>query len=61
MVTVMREKIFIDPLTASAAELTAVRQLVAHKLTHQWFANSVSFDDWRHLWFFEAFAKFAEN
>ncbi|MBO1330054.1 M1 family metallopeptidase [Streptomyces sp. VRA16 Mangrove soil] len=34
--------------------------LVAHELAHQWFGNSVSVADWRHIWLNEGLAKYAE-
>ncbi|WP_079177957.1 M1 family metallopeptidase [Streptomyces mangrovisoli] len=35
-------------------------RLVAHELAHQWFGNSVSVADWRHIWLNEGLAKYAE-
>lgn len=61
MVTVIRDRIRIDPNMASPENTLLIRQLVAHQLTHQWFANSVSLDDWKFLWFVEAFATFVGN
>lgn len=33
---------------------------MAHELAHQWFGNSVSVADWRHIWLNEGLAKYAE-
>ncbi|MFJ4407149.1 M1 family metallopeptidase [Streptomyces sp. NPDC088910] len=35
-------------------------RLVSHELAHQWFGNSLSIGDWRHIWLNEGFAKYAE-
>ncbi|HEV8555375.1 MAG TPA: M1 family metallopeptidase [Actinophytocola sp.] len=34
--------------------------LVAHELAHQWFGNSLTVADWRHIWLHEGFAQYAE-
>jgi aminopeptidase N len=35
-------------------------RLVAHELAHQWFGNSLTVADWRHIWLNEGFACYAE-
>jgi aminopeptidase N len=35
-------------------------RLVAHELAHQWFGNSLTVADWRHIWLNEGFANYAE-
>jgi aminopeptidase N len=35
-------------------------RLVAHELAHQWFGNSLTVEQWRHIWLNEGFAKYAE-
>ena len=35
-------------------------RLVVHELAHQWFGNSLTVADWRHIWLNEGFATYSE-
>ena len=35
-------------------------RLVVHELAHQWFGNSLTVANWRHIWLNEGFASYAE-
>lgn len=35
--------------------------LIAHEIAHQWFGNSASEEDWKHLWLSEGFATYFTN
>lgn len=35
--------------------------LLAHEIAHQWFGNSVSECDWKHIWISEGFATYADH
>ncbi len=37
-----------------------LENLVAHELAHQWFGNSLTVADWRHIWLNEGFSHYAE-
>ncbi|MFI5933828.1 M1 family metallopeptidase [Actinoplanes sp. NPDC051494] len=40
--------------------LRTYERLAVHELAHQWFGNSLTVADWRHIWLNEGFATYAE-
>ncbi|MGY8927277.1 MAG: M1 family metallopeptidase [Flavobacteriales bacterium] len=39
----------------------SMENLIAHEIAHQWFGNSVTETDWKHLWLSEGFATYMTN
>ncbi|KAI0461517.1 hypothetical protein LJB42_000815 [Komagataella kurtzmanii] len=60
LITIAAPHLLVEPDTTTdpeyASHLTKVRQVIVHEMVHQWMGNFVSFDDWSHMWFNEAFA-----
>lgn len=61
MVTVIRDSLLLDESTAPEAAKLQLRQLIAHQLTHQWFGNMITLDEFKWMWLNEAFATWAGN
>lgn len=54
-----RENLLLDdPAQTSRAGRERIRETVAHEITHQWFGNLVTPEDWRYLWLNESFATY---
>lgn len=59
LVTVISSQLLI--MDSDEQSLQNLHQLLAHELVHQWIGNLVTFEDWRDLWFNEAFATWFGN
>ncbi|EDK39075.2 hypothetical protein PGUG_03173 [Meyerozyma guilliermondii ATCC 6260] len=59
LVTVISSQLLI--MDSDEVSLQSLHQLLAHELVHQWIGNLVTFEDWRDLWFNEAFATWFGN
>ncbi len=55
-ITYRENLILYYPDKTSKAALETMYEVIAHELTHQWFGDLVSPDDWRYLWLNESFA-----
>jgi aminopeptidase N len=68
-VVVVADDILDDPIEAQGMAVfgrnhldgrRTHERLVVHELAHQWFGNSLTVADWRHIWLNEGFATYAE-
>jgi aminopeptidase N len=54
-----RENLLLDdPARTSRAGRERIRETVAHEITHQWFGNLVTPEEWTYLWLNESFATY---
>jgi aminopeptidase N len=54
-----RENLLLyDPETTSKAGKERICEVIAHELTHQWFGDLVTPEDWKYLWLNESFATY---
>lgn len=45
---------------ANSLDGNGEERLIAHELAHQWFGNSLTVQEWQHIWLNEGFACYAE-
>jgi aminopeptidase len=45
---------------ANSLDANGEERLIAHELAHQWFGNSLTVQEWQHIWLHEGFACYAE-
>jgi aminopeptidase N len=50
--------IFYGPTSAAGDRPGRWRNVIIHEIAHQWFGNSVTEDDWDHVWLSEGFATY---
>jgi aminopeptidase N len=54
-----RENLLLNyPGITSKAGQERIFEVIAHEITHQWFGNLVTPEDWRYLWLNESFATY---
>ncbi|MEC3978694.1 M1 family metallopeptidase [Amycolatopsis sp. H20-H5] len=68
-VIVVADDVLDDPIEAQGMSIFGANhvdgrrtyeRLVVHELAHQWFGNSLTVADWRHIWLNEGFATYTE-
>ena len=54
-----RENLLLNiPGVTSREALARICEVIAHEITHQWFGNLVTPEDWKYLWLNESFATY---
>jgi aminopeptidase N len=54
-----RENLLLNvPGVTSREAQTRICEVIAHEITHQWFGNLVTPEDWKYLWLNESFATY---
>jgi tricorn protease interacting factor F2/3 len=54
-----RENLLLNvPGVTSREARTRICEIIAHEITHQWFGNLVTPEDWKYLWLNESFATY---
>jgi len=47
--------------THSLLSKRRVSKMIAHELTHQWFANIITIDRWSDIWLYKSLASWIQN
>lgn len=61
LITFRESSLLVDPADTNSVELNWVVNTVAHEVSHMWFGNLVTMDQWTEVWLNEGFATYLQT
>jgi len=60
LITYRESNLLHDEAHSPLTSKQAIRNVIAHEISHQWFGNLVTLSWWKYLWLNEGFARYFE-